>query len=48
MIDIARKENPIIDLRIGSGYKIPFKGKFDIVVASLVMDYLKDWDKVFK
>ncbi|MFH1210114.1 MAG: class I SAM-dependent methyltransferase [archaeon] len=48
IIEIARKENPKLDLRIGSGYNIPFKEKFDIVQASLVLDYFKDWDKVFK
>lgn len=48
MLEIAKKENPKLDLRFGSGYKIPFKEKFDIVLASLVIDYLKDWDRVFK
>jgi len=48
MLEIAKKENPKLDLRIGSGYKIPFKEKFDIVLSSLVVHYLKDWDKMFK
>lgn len=48
MFKIAKKENPKLDLRLGSGYKIPFKEKFDIVLASLVVHYLKDWDKMFK
>ncbi len=48
MLNIARKENPKLDLRLGSGYKIPFKEKFDIVLASLVVHYLKDWNKMFK
>ena len=48
MLAIAKKENPKLDLRLGSGYKIPFKEKFDIVQGSLVLDYLKDWNKVFK
>lgn len=48
MLQIAKNENPNIDLRYGSGYKIPFKKKFDVVLASLVIDYLKNWDKVFK
>lgn len=48
MIKIAKKENPKLDLKIGSGYKIPFKEKFDIVLAALVMDYFKDWNKVFQ
>jgi SAM-dependent methyltransferase len=48
MLEIARRENPALDLRQASGYKIPFKEKFDIVIAALVMDYFKDWDKVFR
>jgi SAM-dependent methyltransferase len=48
MIKIAKKENPELDLRVGSGYNIPFNEKFDIVFASLVVHYLKDWDKMFK
>ena len=48
MLEIAKKENPTLDLRLSSGYKIPFKEKFDIVLASLVVHYLRDWDKMFK
>jgi len=48
MIKIAKKENPNLDLRVGSGYKIPFREKFDIVMAPLVVHYIKDWDKMFR
>ena len=48
MLAIAKRENPKLDLRLGSGYNIPFKEKFDLVQGSLVIDYLEDWDKVFK
>jgi|TARA_Y100000310_G_scaffold327089_1_gene392913 SAM-dependent methyltransferase len=48
MIKIAKEENPNLDLIVGSGYKIPFKEKFDVVIAPLVLHYLKDWNKVFK
>ncbi len=48
MLSIAREENPQLDLRRGSGYKIPFKEKFDIVLASLVVHYLNNWDKMFQ
>jgi len=48
MIKIAKKDNPKLELKIGSGTKIPFNGKFDIVVASLAIHYLKDWNNVFK
>ncbi|MEN7982053.1 MAG: class I SAM-dependent methyltransferase [Nanoarchaeota archaeon] len=48
MLNIAKRENPKLDLKKGSGYKIPFKEKFDIILASLVVHYLKDWDKMFR
>jgi len=48
MLKIAKQLNPKLDLRLGSGNKIPFKEKFDIVLASLVVHYLKDWNKMFK
>ncbi|MCK5615672.1 class I SAM-dependent methyltransferase [Candidatus Pacearchaeota archaeon] len=48
MIEIAKEENPKLDLKVGSGYDIPFNEKFDVVLASLVFHYFKDWDKVFK
>tara|TARA_Y100000310_G_C20437561_1_gene694458 strand:+ start:82 stop:837 length:756 start_codon:yes stop_codon:yes gene_type:complete len=47
MIKIAKDENPKLDLKVGSGYKIPFNEKFDIVFAALVLDYFSDWNKVF-
>ncbi len=47
MLKMARERNPSLDLRLGSGYKIPFKAKFEIVQASLVLNYLRDWDRVF-
>ncbi len=45
MLAIARRNNPNLDLREGSGYKIPFKEKFDVVYAALVLDYFHDLDK---
>lgn len=48
MIKIAREINPTIDIREGSGTKIPFKEEFDIVFASLAIHYLKDLDRPFK
>lgn len=47
MLRIAKLENPDLDLRKGSFYKIPFKEQFDIAIAPLVIDYAKDWNKVF-
>jgi len=48
MLEIAKKENPTLDLKEGSGYKIPFDEKFDIVVSALTVHYLKDWNKMFR
>lgn len=48
MIEIAKKENPNIDLRVGNVEKIPFNEKFDIILASLVVHYLPDWDKMLR
>lgn len=48
MIKIAKIDNPNLDLRVGSGNKIPFNEKFDIVFASLALHYLNDWSKLFK
>ena len=48
MISIARKENPELDLRQGSFYSIPFKERFDIAIAPLIIDYAKNWGTVFK
>ncbi len=48
MLKIARKKFPKLDLRLGSGYNIPFREKFDLVVAPLVLHYIDDWDKVFR
>lgn len=48
MVGVARRENPKLDLRIGSANKIPFNEKFDIAFASLVVHYLPDWNKMLK
>jgi len=48
MVRIAKKLNPEIEMKIGSGIKIPFKEKFDIVFASLSIHYLKDLNPVLK
>ncbi len=47
MLAIAKRDNPSLKLKLGSGYKIPFKEKFDVVQASLVLHHIKDWDRVF-
>ena len=48
MLRIAKQDNPKLDLRRSSFYKIPFKEKFDVVIAPLVLDYAKDLGKVLK
>ncbi|MBU3923617.1 MAG: class I SAM-dependent methyltransferase [Nanoarchaeota archaeon] len=48
MVEIARELNPQQDIRVGSGTKIPFKEKFDIVFAPLSIHYLKDLNPVFR
>lgn len=48
MIEIAKRENPKLDLRVGSAYNIPFKEKFDVVLGSLVIHYMDNLDKVFE
>lgn len=48
MLKIAKEWVPNVELKKGSGYNIPFKEKFDIIVASLVLDYFNNWGKVFK
>lgn len=47
MLKIAKQDNPKLDLRKGSFYDIPFKEKFDIAIAPLVVNYAKDWNKIF-
>jgi len=47
MVNIAREINPNIDIRVGSGNNIPFKEKFDVVMASLSLHYLNNWERVF-
>ena len=48
MLAIARKNHPEMDLRQGSGYAIPFKERFDLIMASLVVHYMDNWDKMLR
>jgi ubiquinone/menaquinone biosynthesis C-methylase UbiE len=48
MLEIAKEENPKLELKQSSLYNIPFNEKFDIAIAPLVIHYLKNLDKVFK
>jgi len=49
MIEMARKNCPNVDFKVGSMTKLPYKNSsFDIVTASLSMDYIKNLEPVFK
>lgn len=48
MIEMAKKECPSIDFKVGSMDKIPFNKKFDIITASLCIDYIDNLGPVFK
>jgi ubiquinone/menaquinone biosynthesis C-methylase UbiE len=48
MLQIARDYVKGVEFKQGSGNNIPFKEKFDIIFASLVLDYFKDWNKPLK
>lgn len=46
-IKIAKRENPKIEFRAGNAEKLPYKNKeFDIVLTALVLEHLKEWDKI--
>lgn len=48
MIETARKEFPDIDFRVGSALELPYRdNEFDIVVAFLVMEHIKELSKAF-
>ena len=47
-IEIAKKENPKINFKVGNAQKLPYKNnKFDIVL-SLALAHLKNWNVVLK
>lgn len=49
LINIAKKESPESEVKIGSIYKIPFKkNSFDIITASLVLDHVQEISKAIK
>ncbi len=49
MIELAKKTCPKINFKVGSITKLPYKSNsFDIVTASLCIDYIKDLNIVFK
>ncbi len=49
MIEMAKQNCPNVDFKIGSMTKLPYKNSsFDVVTASLSVDYIKDLIPVFK
>jgi len=48
-IEIAKKENPRVEFKIGNAQKLPYKNKeFDIVLAALALAHLQNWNRVLK
>lgn len=48
-IEVARRENPYIEFKIGNAEKLPYQDEeFDIVLAALVMEYFNSWNKVLR
>jgi len=51
MVEIARKEVPNAEFKVGSATKLPYKNEFfDIVVSPLMIEYLSilQWNKALK
>jgi ubiquinone/menaquinone biosynthesis C-methylase UbiE len=49
MIEIAKEECPQVNFRVGALQKLPYKnGSFDIVTASLCIDYVSNLEEAFK
>ena len=49
MIDLARKNCPMADLKVGSMTSMPYKdSSFDIITGSLCLSYFRDISPVFK
>ena len=47
LIELARKEAPEAEFKVGDISKLPYRNaEFDIAFASLVMGHLKEWGKV--
>jgi len=48
-IEIAKRINPKIEFKVGNAEKLPYKNEeFDIVLAALVLEHFKNWNKVLK
>ncbi len=49
LIEVAQKEAPKANFILGDIEKLPFSNnQFDIVISTLVIGHLKDWNKVLK
>jgi ubiquinone/menaquinone biosynthesis C-methylase UbiE len=49
MIELAKKNCPNADFKVGSMLKLPYKSNsFDIITCSLAIDYVENLDKVLK
>lgn len=48
MVEMAKENCPTLEFKIGSMEKIPFNNTFDIIIASLCLDYIDDIVPIFK
>jgi len=49
MIEMAKKNNPKVEFKVGTVTKLPYKtNSFDVVTCSLILDYIEDLNKAFK
>jgi ubiquinone/menaquinone biosynthesis C-methylase UbiE len=49
MIDLAKKNNPKVEFKVGTVTKLPYKSNsFDVATCSLCLDYIGDLNKAFK
>ncbi len=48
MLKIAIQNNPNVKFRLSKNGLIPFDDDFDIVIASLVLDNVADWNPIFQ
>lgn len=49
MIEMAKKNNPKVEFKVGTVTKLPYKSNsFDVVTCSLILDYIADLNLAYK